>query len=263
MAGKNPHVVYPKIPDDTHGIGLDGFVQGYFSWVLSESPVYHRLPNEPLYCHGTISYRYDDEKGLVVDRPINIRAKIDGEPIDTSETISTETLIVIDVTSCFFFQGDIQENGETIATREGCRLACLEEMQYEDGFFLTIEELGPAKTTVFNIDYLIKHVGPVPLDLEVHPLNPYLDKFAGSGFGARSTQKITTGPKHGYGAVWLAIFKITNPGEYVINSGGNGVPPYHTQALYQFTVLQPTTLIPGGPGKRKVMKLTPPICIPH
>ena len=51
-------------------------------------------------------------------------------------------------------------------------------------FFLTIEEVGPTKTTVFNIESLIKHVGPVPLDLEVHPLNPYLDKFAGSGFGA-------------------------------------------------------------------------------
>ena len=34
MAGKNPKVVDPAIPDDTHGIGLDGFVQGYFSWVL-------------------------------------------------------------------------------------------------------------------------------------------------------------------------------------------------------------------------------------
>lgn len=261
MAGKNPSIVYPNVPNDTHGIGLDGFVQGYYSWLLSESPVYHRLPNEPLYCHGTISYRYDEDKGLVIDQPINIRANIAGEPIDTTETITTETLVVIDVMGCFFFQGDIKENGEVIATREACRLACLEEIQYEDGLFLTIEELGPANPTPHNIVY--KHIGPVPLDLEAHPLNPYLDKFAGTGTGASSIQKIRPGPKLGYGASWLAIFKITNPGEYVINSGGNGVPPYHTQALYQFIVVK-QPLGGGGPfPPRNQRILPPPKCTPH
>jgi len=217
---ENPFVCYPAIPDETHGISYDGFVRDYYSWLLSESPRYHQFPLEPVFFHGTL-----------LNNPIDIRANIQGQPIDHTESIATDTLVVIDVMGCFFFVGDLKDNGNIIRTREECKRQCLEEIPYEDGTYLTIKRIGrkiPDNEPEYPIKY--KHIGPIRLDLEVDASNPYLDKFAGP------PDAITPGPKIGYGASWLAIFRIKIPGEYVITSAGNGKPPYHTQGCYQLIV---------------------------
>ena len=222
---ENPFVCYPAIPAETHGISYEGFVHDYYSWLLSESPKYHHFSLEPLFFHGTL-----------LGNPIDIRANVQGQPIDHTESIALDTLIVIDVMGCFFFVGDLMENGDTIITREECRRQCYEEIPYEDGTLLTIKRIGrkiPNNEPEYPIKF--KHIGPIRLDLEVHASNPYLDKFAGP------PDAITPGPKIGYGASWLAIFRIKIPGEYIITSAGNGKPPYHTQGCYQLIVSNETS----------------------
>ena len=139
-------VTYPKIPSDkTHFISHEGLVQQYYSWLLSGEPKYHGYPTEPLFCHGTISYRYDEKKGYIVEEPINIQVNLDDSPLDLSERISTDTLVVVDVLSSFFFQGDTKENGDTIRTRRECYIECSNDYVYEREMFMKIREINSKK----------------------------------------------------------------------------------------------------------------------
>lgn len=233
-------VSYPKIPSDkTHFIDHEGLVQQYYSWLLSGEPKYHGYPSEPLFCHGTISYRFDEIKGYVVDEPINLQVNLDDSPQDLSERISTETLVVVDVLSSFFFQGDTKENGDTIRTRRECYMECSKDYVYERDRFATIRELKARdveeketkeerEKREEEIDII--HVGPVPINVEVDPVNPFLEKFAGS------PQKLSPGQKVGYASVYMCVFNVKDAGEYIIEYGGEGKPPYHSQGCIQLVV---------------------------
>jgi hypothetical protein len=229
-AGGNPYVTYPLVPSlETHGLGYDGLLQEYYSWLLCAEPKYHGYPTEPLFCHGTISYNYDDKtRGYTVERPINIRGNIEGEALDLSERITTGTLIVVDILSSFFFPNDVKENGDIIRTRRDCYLECSEDYLYEREYFAGIRRIGESRKEERPIDVI--HVGPVPINVEVDPVNPYLGKFAGS------PQKLAPGPKSGYAASYMSIFRIEKEGEYILEYGGEGNPPYHSQACLQVIV---------------------------
>jgi hypothetical protein len=222
-------VSYPDIPgEDSNGIGQDGLLQQYYDWLLCGEPKYNGFPTEPLFCHGTISYGYDPNKGFIVNEPINIRANVEGNSLDLSERITTKTLVVIDILSSFFFPGDVMENGDTIRTRRECYLECSNDYIYEGGSFATIRRINQGEKEAGDI-YVI-HVGPVAINVEVDPVNPYLDKFAGS------PQRLSPGPKVGYASSYMSFFRIKNPGEYIIEYGGDGKPPYHSQACLQVIV---------------------------
>jgi len=244
-------VSYPKIPSDiTHFISHEGLVQEYYSWLLSGEPIYHGYPTEPLFCPGTISYRFDEIQGYVVDKPINIRVNSADDPQDLSERISTDTLVVIDVLSSFFFVTDIKENGDTIRTRRECYMECSNDYVYERDMFVKIREINSKNEQ----DILYFHVGPVPINVEVDPINPYLDKFAGS------PQKLSPGPKVGYASVYMAAFNIKDAGEYIIEYGGAGKPPYHSQGCIQLVVSEKTKMlqrIPPGKIKRLPLSVKP------
>ena len=218
-------------------------MQQYYSWLLSSEPIYHGYPTEPLFCHGTISYRYDETKGYVVDEPINIRINSDDNPQDLSERISTNSLVVVDVLSSFFFQGDTKENGDTIRTRRECYLECSNDYVYERDTFAKIRKINT--TTDEDIDII--HVGPVPINVEVDPVNPYLEKFAGS------PQKLSPGQKVGYASIYMCVFNVKNAGEYILEYGGEGKPPYHSQGYIQLVVSGNSIIQPGriDPGKIK------------
>ena len=221
-------VSYPKIPSQiTEFIGHEGLVQQYYAWLLSGEPKYHGYPTEPLFCHGTIGYGYDEKKGFVVNEPINIKVnQVDN--LDLSERINTETLVVVDVLSSFFFQGDIKENGDTIRTRRECYLECSNDFVYERDYFAKIREINAKKEE--NLDTF--HVGPVPITVEVDPVNPYLEKFAGS------PQKLSPGQKVGYASVYMSVFNVKEVGEYIIEYGGEGKPPYHSQGCIQLVSIR-------------------------
>ena len=237
-------VLYPKIPSEkTDFIGHEGLVQQYYAWLLSGEPKYHGYPTEPLFCHGTISYGYDEKKGFVVNEPINIKVNVDND-LDFSERISTETLVVVDVLSSFFFQGDIKENGDTIRTRGECYIECSNDYVYERDLFAKIREISATKEE----DLYTFHVGPVPITVEVDPANPYLEKFAGS------PQKLSPGQKVGYASVYMSVFNVKNAGEYIIEYGGEGKPPYHSQGCIQLVVSEPR---PTGPDPGKKIKRLP------
>jgi hypothetical protein len=227
-------------------------VQQYYSWLLSGEPTYLGYPTEPLFCHGTISYRYDEIKGYVVDEPINIRVNLDDNPRDLSERISTDTLVVVDVLSNFFFQGDVKMNGDTIRTRYECYLECSNDYVYERDLFAKIRDMNATGTA--EEDIKIIHVGPVPINVEVDPSNPFLEKFAGT------PQKLSPGQKVGYASVHMCVFKVKNAGEYIIEYGGEGKPPYHSQGCIQLVVSGKPTIgeriLSTGSGKIKRLPLS-------
>jgi hypothetical protein len=224
-------------------------VQQYYSWLLSGEPKYHGYTTEPLFCHGTISYRFDEIKGYVVDEPINIQVNSDDNPQDLSERISTDTLVVIDVLSSFFFQGDTKENGDTIRTRRECYLECSNDYLYERDTFAKIREISASANKEEDIDII--HVGPVPINVEVDPVNPFLEKFAGS------PQRLSPGQKVGYASVYMCAFKVKNVGEYIIEYGGEGKPPYHSQGCVQLVVSgKPMKSIIMSKGKIKRLPLS-------
>jgi hypothetical protein len=239
------YVKYPEIPDDTDGIGVDGLLQEYYSWLLSAQPKYHGFPTEPLFCHGTISYKYDEKaEEYVVEKPVNIRGNVKGEALDLSERITTETLVVVDVLSSFFFTNDLREDGSVVRTRRDCYLGCSDDHTYERGCFATIRKIDDPPDKAKPIT--IFHVGPVPLNVEVDQSNPYLDKFASS------PQKLAPGPKSGYASSWMCMFKIPKPGEYILEYGGEGKPPYHSQACIQIIVSPPGIRGPSDVKPRKL-----------
>lgn len=237
-------VSYPGIPGPaSNHIGYDGLLQQYYDWLLSGEPKYHGFPTEPLFCHGTISYGYDANKGFVVNEPINVRANVDGTALDLSERITTKTLVVIDILSSFFFPGDVKENGDTIRTRRECYLECSNDYIYEGGDFCTIRSINEKENEAGDIGVI--HVGPIPINVEVDPVNPYLDKFAGS------LQKLSPGSKFGYASSYMSFFTIKSPGEYIVEYGGEGKPPYHSQALLQVIVRDDKTVLPGKLLKKR------------
>jgi hypothetical protein len=237
-------VSYPKVPSDkTHFIGYEGLVQEYYSWLLSGEPKYHGYPTEPLFCHGTISYAYDEKKGFVVNEPINIRVNLVDSPQDLSERISTDTLVVVDVLSSFFFQGDIKENGDTIRTRRECYMECSNDYVYERDIFATIRQINATQEE--KLDPV--HVGPVAINVD--PVNPYLERFAGS------PQKLSSGQKVGYASVYLCVFNVKNVGEYIIEYGGEGKPPYHSQGCIQLVVSGTPMMVTGLKTGGKIKKL--------
>jgi hypothetical protein len=249
-------VSYPVIPGPaSNGISHDGLLQQYYDWLLCGEPKYNGYPTEPFFCHGTISYGYDPNKGFIVNEPINIRANVEGNSLDLTERITTKTLVVIDVLSSFFFPGDVKENGDTIRTRRDCYLECSNDFIYEGGLFATIRRFNQNERQAEDIDKI--HVGPVAINVEVDPVNPYLDKFAGS------PQRLAPAPKVGYASSYMSFFRIKDPGEYVIEYGGEGKPPYHSQACIQVIVSgDQSATLPGNQIKPRKLPLKVKL-LPH
>ncbi len=232
MSEINPsYVDIAPASENVQGLSYGEWFAKWCQWALSSDPVYHGRRNEAAFLigklSGTVSSAYtsqDAGKFKLIDR-MNIRAKLEDDPVDLSLRVFTDTPIIVDVLGAFYFVEETFDSTQLVDDQD-CLRACYTDINEGNKGWFKIKKQGEDwhDCTYFLVESPFFHV-TVP---ENAPNR------------LRTEHIIEPGEHDGVQVSYGAIITKLSPGTYFLRFGGVGRGTYYTDSLYRIIVMQPT-----------------------